>query len=167
MAKREKILIILMIVAVGYGAVKLFSGFLFKEPALETPVHQTEDIVQFSTITTRAIDSAGLEPAEAYILELAPRDRTRDFFYKWPPDTERTEPVPEMDQDMGVMVYNGFIEMGQRRLAVINGIEYQEGDNLALAGYRVVSISPVEVIIESIHNKTKTTIPYVEELTPY
>jgi hypothetical protein len=39
------------------------------------------------------------------------------------------------------------MEMGKRRLAIINGMEYQEGDNLEIKGAALQKISRSEVLI--------------------
>ena len=43
--------------------------------------------------------------------------------------------------------YTGYVEMGNVRLAIINGNEYETGDRLEQGGYIVKSISPTRVML--------------------
>jgi hypothetical protein len=47
------------------------------------------------------------------------------------------------------LVYNGFIELGSKRLAIINGQEYEAGDKLNPGGFTIKSILPTRVVIVS------------------
>jgi hypothetical protein len=163
MTTREKILITLMIAAIGYGAFELLSATLFRDPAPETPASRVQDQSRLPGEVARVMEDGGLDPVRAYIFEVASMDWGRNFFYQWPPETEVTPQDPWMEEDIEPLTYSGYIEMGQRRLAIINNMEYQEGDMLARTGFRIMSISPGEVIIESVRGIRQTSIPYVEE----
>lgn len=56
--------------------------------------------------------------------------------------------------------YSGFVELGSGRLAVLDGMEYQVGDTLDSGGYKVVSIAPDKVGLESLANGQRTAVPY-------
>lgn len=46
--------------------------------------------------------------------------------------------------------YSGYLEMNNRRLAVIDGVEYEAGELLEGDGYKVKDIFPYMVVVESI-----------------
>jgi hypothetical protein len=46
------------------------------------------------------------------------------------------------------MTYSGFLEIGAKRLAIINGMEYEAGDKLG-GGITITSVLPNKVIITS------------------
>lgn len=54
-----------------------------------------------------------------------------------------------------LLSYSGFAEVQGMRLAVINGLDYAEGDELELAGYFVAKILPGEVVIRQQTNSTE------------
>lgn len=58
--------------------------------------------------------------------------------------------------------YTGFIMLGKRRLAVINGIEYQVGESLTTEGFVVKIINPNDVVLEDSINKSRLSIPIQE-----
>lgn len=47
------------------------------------------------------------------------------------------------------LVYSGYIETAQRRVAIINGIEYVEGDQLDKSVFTVRHITPSQVTVGS------------------
>src|SRR4030042_3446415 len=53
-------------------------------------------------------------------------------------------PPPKTD-----FVYSGFIEMGQKRMGLINGIEYQEGQPLEIKGNVLKRINAETAVIEN------------------
>ena len=61
--------------------------------------------------------------------------------------TEKEEKIITRDDLAGAFSYSGYMEMGKSRLAIINGIEYQEGDTLDIKGAFLKKISPAEVLI--------------------
>lgn len=45
------------------------------------------------------------------------------------------------------IIYSGFVDTGENRLAVLNGIEYRIGEELKEQGYILKNIAPSKVII--------------------
>jgi hypothetical protein len=58
--------------------------------------------------------------------------------------------------------YTGFIMLGSKRLAVINGIEYQVGESLTTDGFVVRVINPNDVVLEDAINKSRLSVPIQE-----
>ena len=56
--------------------------------------------------------------------------------------------------------YTGYVELGSGRLAVVDGIEYQAGDTLEGGGYKVLSITPEKLFLESLANGNRVEVPY-------
>ena len=51
------------------------------------------------------------------------------------------------------LLCSGFIQVDGRMLAVINGVEYEEGDLMAKGGYTVRQISEEKVVLESLQGE--------------
>jgi hypothetical protein len=66
-------------------------------------------------------------------------------------------------------VYSGYIRAGKRAFAVIDGIEYASGDQLAESDYRLQSIDKSAVVLERTDatsgRKMTRRIPLVEDAT--
>ena len=58
--------------------------------------------------------------------------------------------------------YTGFLQVEDSLLAVVNGMEYETGEQLNQAGYYIKSISPAKVVI-GIANNSKTIILPLDE----
>jgi hypothetical protein len=60
-------------------------------------------------------------------------------------------------------VYSGFIEADRKRMAIINGMEYREGEGLENKGYVLKSVSPSSVVIENREIGATINVPLLEE----
>jgi len=165
MSTREKIIVGLMLLTVAYGAY-----ILFLEPSTDAgPLKQTEqglDELNAFISKVAATTQAGLSEKEAYVLEQAEA--------KWPRDPMLTvtsdlpaieeEKAPEEAPAAAYKVnYTGYLQMGATRLAIINGMEYQIGDQIEPGGFVVQKISPTQVVIASSEGrKTTFSVPLDE-----
>jgi len=52
--------------------------------------------------------------------------------------------------------------LGRKRMAIINGIEYREGDALDIKGYVLKSVSPAKVVIVNLATRAMFTVPLEE-----
>ena len=59
--------------------------------------------------------------------------------------------------------YTGFMEMGDKKFAIIDGLEYTAGDELVQGGFKVRSITPRQVVIVSTDRSKKKFIFMIEE----
>jgi hypothetical protein len=57
-----------------------------------------------------------------------------------------------------VFIYSGYMEVGNKRLAIVNGLEYEEKEELEIKGYYVDTIEQNWVIIEDRQNHEKITV---------
>ncbi|HPD56500.1 MAG TPA: hypothetical protein P5294_06355 [Smithellaceae bacterium] len=60
------------------------------------------------------------------------------------------------------IVYSGYVDSGKKRLAVINGYEYREGEQLEMEGFFLKSISPSRVLIVNKNTGNELEIPIQE-----
>jgi hypothetical protein len=168
MGKREKVLIALMIIAIGYGAFE----FLY-EPSTKAPVVtkgvNLDEVAQLSTTVSQSVQKADLEEKERFILEAAAAPWARNPFYVWPPPREE-DMIPEEDrlteeamELRQAITYSGYLEMGAKRMAVINGMEYQVGEMLQGREFIVMAITPDEVTLLSKRSDQEIKIPYEDE----
>jgi hypothetical protein len=60
-------------------------------------------------------------------------------------------------------VYSGFIEMiGGKNMAVINDMEFKQGEQISEAGYNLTKITPSFVVIERKKDKAVYKVPFSE-----
>jgi hypothetical protein len=66
-----------------------------------------------------------------------------------------------------LFTYSGYLEIADKKLAIINGIEYKAGEMIVNGGgYIVSSISPTEAVLELTGGKNMITLPLEEVNNP-
>lgn len=158
MGKREKVLIAFMVLAIGYGGFELF--YSPGPRGVETrDLIEVKAAQELAKSVSDSMKEAGLDQDQKYILEAASSVWSKNPFYSWPvPEDTREEALPEEERE--VMIYSGYIEMGRARLAVINGLEYEIGEELAGGRFVVTRITPSNVTVQSRKSQQELTIPY-------
>jgi hypothetical protein len=157
MSKREKIIIGVMVFSI------LFALVYFLTPAItgqgEKPGDQytgSEKIIQ--EIATE-LKKVAASPNENYIIAKAEAAWTKDPFYK------KVQPAP-IKGPTGApdIVYSGFVDMGQKKFAVINGSTYQVGDKLDFgSSFYLRSVEPSRVVIVDKQNQRNVVIKLRDE----
>ena len=123
-----------------------------------------------SSVETEKIDNEKLMTEMA---ELGKKDGSMDTLIytisrvdaKWPSDpflVENLAAANAIEMQKSKYVYSGFVSLGSKKMAIINGFEYQVGDKLATDNFYVVGISGNAVILEDMISKSRISIP-VEE----
>ncbi|MFP4309147.1 MAG: hypothetical protein ACLFRG_12355 [Desulfococcaceae bacterium] len=136
MSIREKIILVLAFASLLYGAYEVF----WNPRAVEFRKDGTADGEALSGFINRISGESTadrLNPAERGIIRMATQP--------WPDrfDAPRLPP-PAFEQ---LPVFSGFIRMGGRKMAIIDGREYAEGERLEESGYLVQEIEPHRIVI--------------------
>lgn len=164
MSKREKIILAVMVLVVIYGVYSLFFASA-KKIAGGVPKKNPQEINQFVMgVAARLSDEASTK--QAHVLALAKSEWPRDpFLALKPPEETRTvvETVAPEKLPEETFTYSGYLQMGDRTLAIINGIEYETGDRLEKDGSIVKKIGPERVVIGPRSNRGKDRTLKLEE----
>jgi hypothetical protein len=168
---REKIIIGIMGIAILYAAV----DFLIpaKKHSLLTGEQNKEELESLVATLASIAEKGGEKAVIRQIAEIKQKPWRSDPFLdeksysRW---LSAKEPaVPEKEKPAAVFVYSGYLDAGQKRLAVINGFEYQAGDVLEINGgktdldvYKLKSVSPESVVILNTKTGKTTNFPLAE-----
>ena len=148
MTNREKIIVGLATLALGYGALQLLLP-----RANVAPVPQPQSLEGLNAFIAKVSDAtrAGTAEAGAIVIQKAEADWKQDPFLEIQKAkaADPTATRPKETARITGLVYNGFIELGSKRLAIINGQEYEAGDQLNPGGFTIKSILPTRVMIVS------------------
>ena len=161
MSKREKILIGLSLVAVIYG---IYIWFLSSPQQAATTFSENDPkALKAFILKVAEKTSKRLSKSQAYVLRKAEAQWKQDPLIQIEPKApeeveDRQEPVLTSEAN-----YTGFLRMGDKRLAIINGMEYEAGDILEPDGFIIRSISPSRVVVAPPGKKKKTLILPMEE----
>jgi hypothetical protein len=170
MTTREKIIVGLMLLSVVYGVYTVF--FEGKGGTQEiTTISATKQLENLNAFITKVAEAskAGLSKEDKYIIQLAEAEWKQDPLIsaelKDRPESEiqkakKAAPVPIPDLEIA---YTGFMQMGDIKFAIINGVEYATGDRLEQGDYILRSITPSRVVIVSTGPSKKRYIFPLEE----
>ncbi|WP_028571480.1 hypothetical protein [Desulfonatronum lacustre] len=148
MALREKILVGLMLAAVLYG------GYVFLDSRrTSAPAPMVQEASPADAVAQSALDIASrsrLDSLEWYILETALDSRGRNPFQRLEDVVLEQEPAPQRgEESFPEFIYQGFVNIaGQDLFVVINGREYQTGDQLDKLGYYLAETHEDAVVIQ-------------------
>jgi len=164
MSKREQIILGFVAVAVLYAGYN-YLGTSEKHPKINTEEELT-DLKNLITDVTTQVNKAALSDTETFLIKRAEADWQRDPFLspgepvKFTSDSELSE---LSDQGLGLgFTYSGYLETGDKKLAIINNMEYEVGEMLAEGGFIVRSISANRVEIGAIGGKNTIILPLEE-----
>lgn len=141
MSPREKIIGFLCILSIIYG-IYYFSMPYISFGTSPKPVFGEPDLNEFVQKTTAALIQGEETKKYQFIIEQI----NTDWEYPFP---EHKEEMLQKDLDPAVLPqYTGYLMMGNRRFAVIDGSEYTIGEMLEEKDYKIVNIHPTHVTIE-------------------
>ena len=152
-----------MVLAVIYGVYTVF----FSAPREVSIPSGHKELETLNSFVTKVAEQTktGLSKEETYILQKARAEWKQDPFIQIRPKLTREEAAERQPLVLNSKIlYTGFLEMGNKRLAIINGMEYEIGDILERTGLVVRKISPSHVVVAAPDNKNKTLIIPMEEI---
>jgi hypothetical protein len=164
MSKREKIILFIMALTVVYGFYALF---------LENPTPRNDKLSassskldEFNKFITKvaALTKGGLSVEDTYIIDRIPVNWTKDPLlntrktFDFKPDEEKEDTSLEK---LGIS-YSGFMKMGKKSLAIINGLEYETGEELPDSGHIIDQIYENKVVIVTRDGRNKISVPLEE-----
>jgi triphosphoribosyl-dephospho-CoA synthetase len=173
MSNREKIIVGLMLLTVAYGIYALF--FEGKGKSSTTPtaaVSATKQLENLNAFITKVAEAsrAGLSKEDKYIISRAEsawkQDPLTTVELTDRPEDEINRQKKQIIQTAGPQLnvsYTGFMQMGDKKFAIIDGLEYTAGDELVQGGFKVRSITPRQVVIVSTDRSKKKFIFLIEE----
>lgn len=152
LGNREKIVLGLM------AALILYAAFDFLAPKRKgEPEDTTRKTAELNSFAADIAAGAGKDLAKnlgPLIFSRAEREWTQDPFLdartfrlraeaKMPPK-ETLAMTPKIE-----LVYSGYLEVGGKRMAIINGVEYREREELDVKGYVLNAVTPTRVVVEN------------------
>ena len=167
MSKREKIIILMTLLAVIYGAY----NFLFSSSPssnLQIKIKGTEELNNFVTNLSQDIRKEGLTAADSEVLNRIVAEWKTDPMIRSTVPLRRELEIKKEDalvmdvsEDIN-LVYSGYLSLGDLNLAIINDMEYQAGEELEQGGYVVEQIYPEKAILRVIGTRRNIVLPLEE-----
>lgn len=155
------IILAVTVIAILYGAYELL--WTKNKDAPIDPAQKTSDL---NTFVTGLSASIGAEKGvTALIFSRAGKEWTQDPFLDiqsqraWAQTRTAAQTLAGIGEKKIEFVYSGYLGSGKRSMAVINGMEYKEGEALDIAGFVLRSVSPARVVIENRGTGATLNIP--------
>ena len=161
-----------MLLTVVYGVYTVFfEGKLGSQGPVNPIGDSTTKLEELNSFITKVAEAskAGLSEEDKYIIELAEtkwkQDPLVNVELRDRPESEiqKAKQVPKAAIPDLVISYTGFMQMGDLKFAIINGVEYATGDRLEEGNYVIRSITPRRVVIVSTGPDKKRYVFPLEE----
>ncbi len=166
MPRRQKLILLVMIVTMAYGVFELF----FAPPSKKGLVDQGAESKALNKLIIEISETLAKESvteSDLYILSKAQAEWGGDpFLASVPankPDAAKKQEPSEGDEKVP-FTYSGYVDMGKKKLAIINGVEYEIGEELRSAGYIVERIESTRVILKGKQKSERLIVPIREHL---
>ena len=158
MSTREKIIVGIMIVAVVAGGIHFLlpsgeRGTAARAPDFTAVITQVQAGAQAGRLTNR----------EQLMLKRATEPWSRDPFITRLPTTPDLAETDAAENDFRLPMFTGFLSIGERALAIIDGREYRQNDWLRGREFRVAAIHPERVELIREGASSPLSIPLTEE----
>ncbi|MGE4291155.1 MAG: hypothetical protein AB7E32_02985 [Desulfovibrio sp.] len=145
MKKSEKILLAVL------SVVLLWAGYILlleDKPKEAGPAVAPESYETVVAGLRTGLEKSLLTDLERYKISLAGQELGSGPFYSSANQFYLAGSNAEGGPDGEGLVYSGYLQAGNRSYAIINGIEYAVGDEIAVGGYRLSQISQGYVVLE-------------------
>ena len=174
MSKREIIIVFAALVAIMYAVYSLTTSSSSNQITNNTDIKKT-GAVKFIANLSEILGKNTLDKTNIYIIARAEAEWEKDPFLKTeltkksevPKQPVPVEEVPKQTvpvEEKLSLTYSGYLEMGDKKLAIINDVEYETNDELELVGYIVEKIEPLRVIISDKERQRKIIVPIEQEV---
>lgn len=154
--KRQGIILIAVVLAVIFGLYNFLIAPGKKHNAPDTQM-QAKELQLFVAQTTEEVGRHLPLPFDTYIFSRAESKWEHNPF-SWKAGFGNRGGT----QEVSLFTYTGFLELGNRRIAIINDVEYQAGERLEKEGFFVKKITPSSVLIKNKIENTEFEIPLFE-----
>jgi hypothetical protein len=169
LSTRQYIMIGIMFLVVLYGASELlFTGG--KSPATAGKATQKNDLTTFVNEINASMSKDTPSPLESHIIKRAEAQWLRDPFFarksyrelalSAEPAQAAKAPTPAAQKIR--FNYTGYVEIGHKKIAIVNGNEFAKGDALDMEGNVLKDISPSRITIYDKESRRTLEIPLQE-----
>jgi len=166
MGKRQMIILGVMAIVI------LYAAFTYLAPQKKIPgvdmAQKTEELKTFVTDLTAGLGKDSSKNLGTLIFSRAEKEWTQDPFLDSRAYKSWSQAQVTAAKEAGAaaqkieFVYSGYLEVDRKRMAIINGMEYTEGEGLDTKGYVLKSVSPSSVVIENRGIGATVNVPLLE-----
>ena len=152
-----------MILVIAFGAYTYFFSSNAK-PIIGNSKQNLSELKKFVVGAATSLSNEYISAADRYIIDQAEKVWPQDPFLKTGAllTSEPFEASAEVRVQTVQISYTGFLQTSDTLIAIVNGSEYETGDQLNEAGYYVKRILPTKIVL-GIENNPDTIILPLDE----
>ena len=158
---RQIIILGIMVAVIAYAAYDFFIAPHAKRDAMDVR-EKSAKLDTFLNEVTTYIPKGSRSAFDAYLVSRAEAHWKYDPFYERKSFREWMRVKEPAKAGGGAQKisfqYSGYVNMKDKKMAIINGIEYEAGDLLEVEGYVLRGIYQNKVIIENMKSRSKFEI---------
>ena len=158
MSRREKVLVTLMVLAVGGGVVVYLLPAACISLQERAPLASQAQALEFVMASTARLGEVACGPQLRHVESRLSTAWTNNPFI---PVEAELAPTPSGRAQ--VVTFSGYVSMEGRMYAVLNGRAYGVGDRVGTTGYAVVSIAAQQVVLSRGDGSETVTLTVAEE----
>ncbi len=155
MSTREKVTILLAGVILVFGGIHVMRSGKSDDADRDGSSNQKR-VVAFVEQTRNDLATISLSETDTHTLAAAAREWNESPFVERRPTLGKKEDAPTFR-------YTGFLRMGKRQLAIVNGQEYRVGEVVTPGSYTVESIRAANVVLRGKTGNDRIVVPVEEE----
>ena len=149
MTRRERIIVVAMVLAVAYG------GYQFLAPKAKRPGRAAvsgdeKGLTPFAAEVVGQMKKIDSTATDTYVVARGNSEWPDNPFFQGKIQTQEAKTIEEDEPAETVrdrLTFSGFLQVGDKTLAIINGTEYESGEALMEYGYFIKSITPGQVTV--------------------
>lgn len=151
-----------MVLSLVYG----FFIFFIEAPGKKGAMGQSSKLESLNKFISHVAEltKESLSEIDSYIIEKAPKQWDKDPLLS--SDMEFQFKAESTEADVSALKvnikYTGYLNMGAKNFAILNGLEYEEGEELEKGGFILRKVYPERVIIVIKGKQEEITIPLEE-----
>jgi hypothetical protein len=168
MTTREKIIVGMMCLTIVYGAYEVVGSRVSKGTISTVQKNPIGELKAFVAEIGSKLNQEQTTKTYAYAIEKAEAAWNKDpFIQSSRPLKKRLAATPAIQATKSAerrskFIYSGFLQLGDTRMAIINGTEYAVGDALPDRSFYVKSIAPSSVVIGKVKDPETIQLPIEE-----
>ena len=168
MTSRETLTAGVMCLTIVYGAYELLGSKAPRSKPSSAQSNPVSELKQFAMDITQKLVSEKLNKEYQHMMVQAGANWSKDPFLHSSAQLKKSLATPTIiskpvSTDRAPdLTYTGFMQIGDTKLAILNGIEYAKGESLDIKNYYVKEIYPTRVVIGKIDGLGTIQMPIVE-----
>jgi hypothetical protein len=158
MSSREKIIVVVVALCAAYGLFDfLRRQFRGTDPSVAIQ-EQAAKLSAFIDETRAGLQAAKLTPVENRVIERANRNWASNPFFQRQEEVATAAVPGTAEPQARPFRYTAFLSVGDKRMAIVDGMEYGAGDTVAGSRCVVQSIEPDKLVLLRTNDQARVEI---------